>query len=95
MERICGICDRRNKGRNSKPGREPEDILDAGLPRALVSGLYDVNNDFFVDLQIENISESESETAKKHIYELKRMEINKPLLVIMDRGGDPSMKGLN
>jgi hypothetical protein len=51
-----------------------------------VSGLYDVNNDFFVDLQIEKTAESESETAKKHIDELKQTGIDKPVLVIMDRG---------
>jgi len=86
MERVCCICDRRNKSRNTKLRREPENIRDAGQPRALVSGLYDVNNDFFVDLQIEKTAESESETAKKHIDELKQTGIDKPVLVIMDRG---------
>ncbi len=58
----------------------------AGQPRALVSGLYDVYNDFFVDLQIDSITKSESEQAKRNIRELEQLPVNGPVLIIMNRG---------
>jgi len=75
---------------NSKENRETFGMegnqYGAGQPRALVSGLYDVYNDFFVDLQIGKITESESEAAKRNIRELKQLQVKKTVLIIMDRG---------
>lgn len=65
-----------------------------GSARAMVSGLFDVMNDFFLDLQICNVNDSEAEAAKRNLEALKRIGINQKVLVIFDRGY-PSLDLLN
>ena len=57
-----------------------------GQVRALVSGMYDVLNRFYLDIEIEHISISENELAKQNLRHLKNMNLKQPILVIFDRG---------
>ena len=57
-----------------------------GQVRALVSGMYDVLNRFYLDIEIEHISISENELAKQDLRHLKNMNLKQPILVIFDRG---------
>ena len=43
-------------------------------------------NGFYLDVQIANISNSESELAKENLKHLEMLEINKPVVSIFDRG---------
>lgn len=54
--------------------------------RAMISGLFDVFNKFFLDLQICNVHESELEAAEKNLKALKRIGIEQKAIVIFDRG---------
>ena len=65
-----------------------------GCARALISGLYDVNNDFFLDLQIFNVNGSEKKAAENNIKALERIKINHPVLIIFDRNY-PSIEFMN
>ena len=65
-----------------------------GCARALISGMYDVNNDFFLDLQIFNVNGSEKKAAENNIKALKRIKINHPVLIIFDRNY-PSIEFMN
>ena len=76
---------------NSKDNRERFGISrnqhsEAGQVRALVSGMYDILNGFYLDIEIENIGASENELAKQNIRYLKEMGIRHPALMIFDRG---------
>ena len=57
-----------------------------GQVRALVSGMYDVLNHFYLDIEVAHISISENELAKRNLKHLKEMEIRQPILVVFDRG---------
>lgn len=57
-----------------------------GQARALVSGIYDVLNHFYLDIEIAHISDSENELAKRNLKRLKEMDIRQPILIIFDRG---------
>ena len=57
-----------------------------GQVRALVSGVYDVLNQFYLDIEIEHISVSETELAKRNIEHLKHFQFKQPILVVFDRG---------
>lgn len=57
-----------------------------GQVRALVSGMYDILNRFYLDIEIEHISVSENELAKRNLIHLKELEIQSPILIIFDRG---------
>ena len=57
-----------------------------GPARALVSGMYDVLNQFYIDVEIEHISFSETELAKRNLEHLKKFDLTQPILVIFDRG---------
>ena len=54
--------------------------------RAIISGLYDVLNRFFLDLQVCSIKESELDAAEKNLLAIKRIGIEDKILVIFDRG---------
>lgn len=76
---------------NSKENRETfgnsgNQHSKTGQVRALVSGMYDVLNHFYLDIEVEHISVSENELAKRNIKHLREMGIRQPLLVIFDRG---------
>ncbi len=76
---------------NSKENRETfgnsgNQYSKTGQVRALVSGVYDVLNHFYLDIEIEHISVSEHELAKRNLKHLKEMGIRKPLLAVFDRG---------
>jgi len=57
-----------------------------GQPRALVSGMYDVLNDFFLDIQIGGYTDGEAELAKHNILAFKEFMPDIPALVVFDRG---------
>ncbi len=59
---------------------------ETGQVRALVSGLYDILNHFYLDIEIAHISVSENELAKQNIMKLKEMGMQQSLLIIFDRG---------
>lgn len=76
---------------NSKENRERfgnsgNQHSEHGQVRALVSGMYDVLNQFYLDIEIEHISVSETELAKRNLEHLKRFHLNQPILVVFDRG---------
>lgn len=62
--------------------------------RALVSGMFDVLNNFFVDLQTVSLRESEQSAARKNIKAIKRIGFNRKILIIFDRGY-PSLEMFN
>ena len=59
---------------------------ESGQVRALISGMYDILNGFYLDLQIAHISSSENELAKENLNHLEILEINQPVLSVFDRG---------
>ena len=76
---------------NSEENRETYGVLKnhsntESPARAMVSGLYDVFNKFFLDLQICNVYESELEAAKENLLAIERIGIKQKVLVIFDRG---------
>ena len=76
---------------NSKENRErfgaiTNQYTQTGQVRAMVSGIYDILNGFYLDLEIAHISSSEGELAKQNLQHLKSMGIKQPVLVIFDRG---------
>ena len=76
---------------NSKENRETfgnsgNQHSKTGQVRALVSGMYDILNHFYLDIEIEHISVSENELAKRNLKHLREMEIRRPVLAVFDRG---------
>lgn len=76
---------------NSKENRETfgnsgNQYSKTGQVRALVSGMYDILNHFYLDIEIAHSSVSENELAKRNLKHLKEMGIRQPVLVIFDRG---------
>ena len=65
-----------------------------GPARAMMSGLFDVLNDFFIDLQICAANKSEAEAAEENMKAIERIGIKQKILVIFDRGY-PSIELLN
>ena len=57
-----------------------------GLPQALISTLYDVENHFSIDVQIRPHDGNEREMAQAHLERLKQLMGDSPYLVIFDRG---------
>jgi hypothetical protein len=57
-----------------------------GPARALVSGMFDVFNDFFLDIQLGSLSGSEIDLAKQNILAFKEFMPDCPALIIFDRG---------
>lgn len=72
-------------------GKSNNQHSELGQVRALVSGMYDILNQFYLDIEISHISTSETELAKKNLDHLKHMNIKQPVLAIFDRGY-PSME---
>lgn len=70
-------------------GKSNNQHSELGQIRALVSGMYDILNQFYLDIEISHISTSKTELAKKNLNHLKRMNIKQPVLVIFDRGIHP------
>ena len=76
---------------NSKENRETfgnsgNQHSETGQVWALVSGMYDVLNHFYLDIEVEHIFVSENELAKRNIKHVREMGIKQPILVIFDRG---------
>lgn len=76
---------------NSKENRETfgnsgNQHSKTGQVRALVSGMYDILNHFYLDIEIEHISVSENELAKRNLKHLKEMGIRHPVPAVFDRG---------
>lgn len=76
---------------NSKENRETfgnsgNQHSKTGQVRALVSGIYDILNHFYLDIEIEHISVSEIELAKRNLKHLRELEIRQPVLAVFDRG---------
>lgn len=57
-----------------------------GMPQALLSTLYDVENRFSIDVQIRPHDGNEREMAQSHLERLKQLMPDTPHLVIFDRG---------
>ena len=57
-----------------------------GQTRALVSGMHDLFNDFFLDIQIGCATDSEIELAKQNILAFRELMPDYPALVVFDRG---------
>lgn len=74
---------RENRERFGKSNNQHSQV---GQVRALVSGMYDILNRFYLDIEIEHISISENELAKQNLRHLKNVELKQPILVIFDRG---------
>lgn len=66
----------------------------AGCARALISGLYDVLNVFFLDLQIMHSNTSEMKAAKNNLNAFARINIDFPKLILFDRNY-PSVEFIN
>ena len=76
---------------NSKENRETfgnsgNQHSKTGQVRALVSGIYDILNHFYLDIEIEHISVSEIELAKRNLKHLRELEIRQQVLAVFDRG---------
>jgi hypothetical protein len=67
-------------------GKSNSQYSEQGQIRALVSGMYDILNGFYLDIGIAHISTSETEMAKSNLEHLKALRIKYPILVIFDRG---------
>lgn len=52
--------------------------------QALVRGMCDVLNHFYLDIEVEHISISENELIKRNLMHLTEMEIKQPVLGIFD-----------
>lgn len=65
-----------------------------GVARALVSGLYDLINGFFISIQVSAVNTSENSMAKKNLLQLGEAGITQPVLVLFDRGY-PSLEFIN
>ena len=76
---------------NSKENREvfgnsSNQHSKTGCVRALVSGMYDILNHFYLDIEIAHICVSENELSKQNLKHLKEMNMKQPILVVFDRG---------
>ena len=76
---------------NSQENREYYGVLKGrhrpdSPARAMISGLFDVLNRFFLDLQICNVKESEQSAAERNLTAIKRIGIKQKAIVIFDRG---------
>ena len=74
---------------NSKENRETfgnsgNQHSKTGQVRVLVSGMYDILNHFYLDIEIEHISVSENEMAKRNLKHLREIEIRRPVLAVFD-----------
>lgn len=72
-----------NRERFGKSNNQPSQT---GQVRALVSGMHDVLNRFYLDIGIGHISNSENELAKQNLSHLKEMKLKQSILVLFDRG---------
>lgn len=72
-----------NRERFGNSGNQHSEL---GKVRALVSGVYDILNQFYLDIEIEHISVSETELAKRNLENLKQFNLKQPILLIFDRG---------
>ena len=76
---------------NSKENRETfgnsgNQHSKTGQVRVLVSGMYDVLDHFYLDIEIDHISVSENELAKRNLKQLRETGIRQPVLAVFDRG---------
>ncbi len=54
--------------------------------RALLSGVYDVENHFFLDIQIDRVDSNETNLAKRNVEEIQEILGENNELLILDRG---------
>lgn len=73
-----------SKENRERFGKSNNQHSQVGQVRALVSGIYDVLNWFYLNIEIEHISTSENELAKQNLSHLKNMKLKQPILVIFD-----------
>ena len=57
-----------------------------GIARALISGIYDVFNGFFLDLQIRGITVNEIDVAKDGLNQIQPILNDAKVLLLFDRG---------
>lgn len=74
---------------NTQKNREEfgyaENQQGANVARALLSSIYDINNHFYVDVQIDRYATSEIELAKKNIEKMLEIIGKEKILIIFDR----------
>lgn len=54
--------------------------------RALLSGIYDVENHFFLDVEIDRVDSNETNLAKRNIEEIEEILGENKEIIILDRG---------
>ena len=98
MEWILTTCDWRNEKQKHLTqkkiengfGKSNNQHTQVGQIWDLVSGMYDVLNQYYLDIEIEHISISENELAKTKIWVIwKKMKLKQTMLIIFDRGTHP------
>ncbi len=73
-------------GSKAEVPNSTENRKNFGQVRTLVSGMYDILNQFYLDIEIVHISASETELAKKDLEHLKYINTSQPVLALFDRG---------
>lgn len=68
-------------------GYQKNQNSDSNQPaRAITSGIYDLNNKFYLDIQLDKYLTSEIDLAKKNIEQMMKTISNQKIIVILDRG---------
>ena len=78
-----------SKENRERVGKSNNQHTQVGQIWDLVSGMYDVLNQYYLDIEIEHISISENELAKQNLSHLKEMKLKQTMLIIFDRGTHP------
>lgn len=63
-----------------------ENSSGTNVARALLSSIYDVNNKFYIDIEIDRYTEDETKLAKKNIEKMLEIIKEEEIIVIFDRG---------
>ena len=74
-----------NSRENREKYGEATNQYGKGVARASLSVLYDMYNQFILNIEIDPYNTSEIEAAKAHIEELKEIVGGRPVLIIFDR----------
>ena len=67
-------------------GETSNQYMESTQTRALVSGIYDILNRFYLDIEIDHICVSETKLAKRNIEHLEELLLTQPILILFDRG---------
>lgn len=75
-----------NTPKNKEKFGYAENQQGINVARALLSSIYDINNHFYVDVQIDRYDSSEIELAKKNIERMLEIVGSEKILNVFDRG---------